>query len=513
MLQEDTLKTAMLVSSIAALVAAMVVSVTVRTRDATPPTLDDLCNSAPAPFGQMTVNVDIVENDSPTEPGEAVVLYSTDNQASWTEAPLAGVEGAVGGTWGASFPVESGDVHYYFVVHDDSSAAFGSPHNASDEYPPGANLLVHPGDEHAGDAVDPPNASLDLDDVGVGYSDDYLYGTLSNTTGSWPTSGGILGPWFVYSLVVDNPDAGSDSFAFALVYANVPFIVDSGLYVVDARDTTYTRIADIDYAIDAGDLHLRCELADLYAHPYFGPSNPGGYYLTGAGTGTVTLANVRTMNDSTNVYSFYHRTEVASSGPNTSPILSDPGHEFASRDSRGALVDLYVTYSDPDGHVPVERNVVVDGVPMEMGAGPDHDYASGVLFELEVDVTLEDHLYYFSFSDGVKTVETEVDTIPLSSGVPHGDGPGAVAVRSIWPQPARGEANILVALPLGATGSVDIYDIRGRLLRRLWSGAGGEHELSWDGRDDGGGAVASGIYFVELAGGAGRDRAKLVLLR
>jgi hypothetical protein len=507
------LKTAMLVSSIAALVAAMAVSVTVHTRDRTPPTLDDLCSSAAAPFGTMIVNVDVVENDSPTEPGEASVFYSTDNQASWTEILLAQAAGMIGGTWEASFPIDSGDVHYYFVVHDDSSAAFGSPVNSTDEYPPPTNLLAQTDDEHAGDAVNPENASLDLNGVGLGYSDSYLYGTLSNVTGSWPTSGGILGPWFVYSLVVDNPDAGSDSLAFALVYANVPLIVQSGLYIVDARDTSYTRVADIDCVVDSGDLHLRCEFADLYAHPSFGVDNPSGYYNAGAGTGTVTLTNVRTLNDSTNVYAFYTRTEAASSGPNASPVLSDPCYEIASRDSRGVVVNLFVTYSDPDGHLPVERSVVVDGVPMSMGAGPDHDYTAGAQFTLEADLTVEDHVYYFSFSDGVKSVETEVDTIRLSTDVPDNGELAAVAVRSVWPQPARGEAHVLISLPRGATGSVEIFDIRGRLLRRLWSGTGGEHELYWDGRDGAGSAVASGVYLVKLASGASGDRAKLVLLR
>ena len=503
----------MLISSIALLMVSLTTPISVRTRDRTPPAIDDLCNSAAATFGTMTVNVDITENDSPTEPGEASVLYSTDDQASWTVVPLTEAQGMVGGTWEASFPVESGDVHYYFVVHDDSSAAFGAPSNDSDEYPPGPNLLAHPGDEHAGDAVDPATASLDLDGVGLGYSDTHLYGTLSNVTGEWPTSDGILGPWFVYSVAFDNPDAGSDSFAYALVYADVPLIVQSGLYEVDARDTSYTRVGDIDAVVDGGDLHLRCSLADLYAQPYFGTENPSGCYSAGAGTGTVTLANVRTLNDSTNVYALYHRTEVAQSGPNSSPALSDPGYEFASGESRVALVDFHVTYSDPDGHLPVERNVVVDDVPMEMGGGPDHDYVAGVSFELQVDLTAEQHVYYFSFSDGVRTVETEADTVRIPTGVPAEASPASVAVRSIWPQPAEREANIAITLPNDAVGVVEVFDVRGRRVRHLWSGAGGERELLWDGNDDRGEPVASGVYLVELTAGASGDRAKVVLLR
>lgn len=507
------MKGAILASAVAALVASMAVTVTVNTRDKTPPTLDDFCASAASPFGTLTVNVDVVENDSATQPGEASVFYSTDGQTSWTETLLEEVPGMIGGTWGTSFPIESGDTYYYFLARDDSSAAFGSPFNSSDLYPPPVALLADTGDEHAGDTVNAQDASLDLDGVGLGYSDSYLYGTLSNVTGNWPTSGGILGPWFVYSVVFDNPDAGADSLAFALVYASVPLVVNSGLYVVDARDTSYTRMADIDCVVDSGDLHLRCRLADLYAHPSFGPDNPSGYYNAGAGTGTVTITNVRTLNDSTNVYAFYHRVEVASAGPDASPILSDPGHAIASRDSRAATVDFFVTYSDPDGHLPVERNVVIDGVPAEMGAGPDHDYASGVPFTSEVDLGLEDHVYYFSFSDGVKTVETGPDTIRFSTGVPDWSPRERVAVRSIRPQPARDEASILISLPPEASGRLDVYDVGGRLVKSLWSGAGGVRELRWDGRGDDGALVASGVYLVRLSAEGTVDSAKLLFVR
>lgn len=484
------------------------------TRDGIPPHFDDFRNSAAVPYGTMTVNVDIVENDAPTVPGEASVFYSNDGQSTWTEVQMSEVLPYAGGTWEASFPVEDGDVHYYFVAHDDGSATFSSPVNSGDVFPAPMNLMTNPGTETGGDISNPLNWSLDLDGFWVGYSDTCLYGRLSNVTGSWPTAHTIFGPWFIYTLVVDNPDAGADSFAYAMVYGNVPLIAASGLYFVDARDSSYTRIADIDCQISGGDLNMRCELADLYAHPYFGADNPSGYYNLGAGTATVWLANLGHAADSTCVHSYYRRTEVGAVGTNTAPHLDAPGYAFSPEQGvNGAVVTLGATYSDADGHLPTIRQAVVDGSPVEMGSGPDHDYASGVEFLVDVDLTLEDHTFYFRFSDGVETVETPADTIPLASGAPDGPTDSTVALRSMWPSPMRGESTIVFSVPRGSEGALSVYDVSGRLVRSLWRGAGGDHSRAWNGRDEAGRLVPSGVYFVDLVSTVGRDRARLVLLR
>ncbi len=508
------MKTATSALLIAAVLAAGAVSATRVTRDKVPAILDDFRSSAALPYGTMTVNVDITEEDAPPLPGDASVFYSTDGQASWTETVLSAIPGYTGGTWEASFPIEDEDVHYYFLVHDDTAAAFSSPVNSENAFPPPPNLMINPGTEVPGDVVDPLNDALDLDAFWAGYSDSHLYATLSNVTGVWPTAHTIFGPWFVYSMVVDNPDAGVDSFAYAMVYGDVPLIAATGLYFVDARDTSYTRIADIDYQFADGDLHMRCQLSDLYAHPYFGPDNPSEYYTLGVGTATVWFSNLGDAVDTTFIHSYYHRTDVGAVGGNASPALSDAGHEFEGGEpANGVYVHFYVTYTDADGNLPTVRNLVLDGVPIEMGSGPDHDYAVGVEFGVDVDLTLEDHEYYFLFSDGADTVETSPGTILLGSGAPDGLADRGVVVRSIWPQPTKREAMIAFALPEHSSGRLNIYDLRGRLVKKLWRGDGGERTLSWDARDDRGIAVAAGVYFVELSSHAGSDVSKLVILR
>jgi len=64
---------------------------------------------------------------------------------------------------------------------------------------------------------------------------------------------------------------------------------------------------------------------------------------------------------------------------------------------------------------------------------------------------------------------------------------------------------------------VSIYDARGRLTRALWrapSPRPGDHLADWDGRDDAGRSVPSGVYWARLAvGGRVVDARPLTLVR
>ena len=109
----------------------------------------------------------------------------------------------------------------------------------------------------------------------------------------------------------------------------------------------------------------------------------------------------------------------------------------------------------------------------------------------------------------------------LRDGVPAGVGDrvpdAAGALRNAWPNPFGREVHIEYAtFAEGNEHAVAIYDAAGRHVRSLFRGqrARGERTLAWDGRDDGGRAVTSGVYFVRLEfRGAGAVSRKLVLVR
>jgi flagellar hook assembly protein FlgD len=60
-----------------------------------------------------------------------------------------------------------------------------------------------------------------------------------------------------------------------------------------------------------------------------------------------------------------------------------------------------------------------------------------------------------------------------------------------------------------------IYDVKGRLVRTLINEVlpNSEHRRTWDGRDNRGNQVASGVYFARLQAGPVVQTRKMVLLK
>jgi len=71
------------------------------------------------------------------------------------------------------------------------------------------------------------------------------------------------------------------------------------------------------------------------------------------------------------------------------------------------------------------------------------------------------------------------------------------------------------SLPATQPVQVAVYDLRGHRVRVLLDGTlpAGSHELGWDGRDAGGGTLASGTYFLRLQSGGRVLTQRMSLLR
>lgn len=105
---------------------------------------------------------------------------------------------------------------------------------------------------------------------------------------------------------------------------------------------------------------------------------------------------------------------------------------------------------------------------------------------------------------------------PLSALGAHG-GAGAGGLRLLAaPNPSR--ASVVISFELGRPAAVDLrlFDVRGRLVRRLLGGAPlpiGAHRVSWNGRDERGRAAAPGIYLLLLRTPSEQASGRIVRLR
>jgi hypothetical protein len=83
------------------------------------------------------------------------------------------------------------------------------------------------------------------------------------------------------------------------------------------------------------------------------------------------------------------------------------------------------------------------------------------------------------------------------------------------PNPFNPETTINFTVPEKGQVALKIYDANGRLVRSLVDGVSepGSHNVSWDGRDNNGASVSSGVYFYRLTAGKFNESRKMVLLK
>jgi len=113
------------------------------------------------------------------------------------------------------------------------------------------------------------------------------------------------------------------------------------------------------------------------------------------------------------------------------------------------------------------------------------------------------------------SVSVPVMLIVNESGTGVENVPARVFLARNHPNPFNPKTSIRFGLPEAGSVRLAVYDMSGRLVRVLVSGelSTGTHELIWDGRDDAGEQVSSGIYFARLRAGDIRLNRKMVLLK
>jgi hypothetical protein len=105
------------------------------------------------------------------------------------------------------------------------------------------------------------------------------------------------------------------------------------------------------------------------------------------------------------------------------------------------------------------------------------------------------------------------------SGSPTNDLPKVFSLSQNYPNPFNPSTTIAFDIPenTGTMQQVDltVYDIRGRCVRTLINSdlEPGSHKIHWDGRNDHGQSVSSGIYLYILKAGGERITRKMTVLK
>lgn len=202
--------------------------------------------------------------------------------------------------------------------------------------------------------------------------------------------------------------------------------------------------------------------------------------------------------------------------------------------------DMLSGYDFKTANIDAENNTVIIGaINMVYGAKSDLAAGEGVVANLhfQVDdasvstvkieaITLKDpdHDLYFVYNEYdeqnvphvvLETPEFQPVEVALSGGVAGSALPTEFALEQNYPNPFNPTTVIPFDLRSNAPVTLKIYNVAGELVRTLVDGnlAARSYRLTWDGRNNAGVTVTSGVYFYKLTAGDFQDVRKLVLMK
>ncbi len=133
-----------------------------------------------------------------------------------------------------------------------------------------------------------------------------------------------------------------------------------------------------------------------------------------------------------------------------------------------------------------------------------------------VDVTTSQDIAQNILCGEVSSLSPFVIAVPIVSGAGDTPAPTEFALHANIPNPFNPQTTIHYEIPdAGAHVNISIYDVAGRLVRELVDEhrATGRWSVQWNGDDDRGQRVASGVYFYRMRAGVFVDTKKMVLLK
>jgi len=202
-------------------------------------------------------------------------------------------------------------------------------------------------------------------------------------------------------------------------------------------------------------------------------------------------------------------------------LLGDPEMPVWSEDPKALAVThddtvflgrgVFVVHAESDGS-PVDGALVCLWKGDEIyetaeTAGGDASFALAPASPgtLLVTVSHRNHVPY----EGEAVVAYDPTSVPSIT-------PSRLALTAVLPNPFGPMTEIAYSVPAGAERvRLDVYNCRGQRIRTLVDAVKepAAYHVSWDGADDRGQAVASGIYFCEIQSGTERDVRKIALVR
>ena len=122
---------------------------------------------------------------------------------------------------------------------------------------------------------------------------------------------------------------------------------------------------------------------------------------------------------------------------------------------------------------------------------------------------------YHPNNDGGRTMFMEIQIeYPVSADDPSSPQISRMLLQN-YPNPFNPETTISFDLVAPGAALLNVYNVKGQLVRSLANSsfATGRHNVVWNGRDDRGNTVSSGVYFYRLSANGHAETRKMILIK
>jgi hypothetical protein len=412
-----------------------------------------------------------------------------------------------------------------FKTYGDSLVAMMPAYVSEDVFPPAIDQLSLIIDDAAGDTLSTGPEQLDILGTYFGFSDTRFYVAIKNNGSGFPTNEGGIFPseYYVYISALVNPEiALIDTAGYALVYVEVPLFFQPGLYRFAGSEISLDsiqQIAEIETAVVDSFLYLACNIEDMVNDEYFGewPSlsrTLGIDFLTAVVGITPEFEFIYSLIDfsipAIQVIDQY----VIEPFVNELPVISNISAEISD-----GITGVELTYEDNNGNFPLIAHVITDQNETFDLLPTSFDFTQPVIFQAQIPVSNWNSLNVFFSDNGFEYVEEVIYNSSVDDG--------SISMNTIlqnYPNPFNPSTAITFSLPVQEAENAEliIFNVKGQLVKDLSENlkdleTSGDNELEysvlWNGEDESGCAVPSGLYFYKLEYGSHKLTSKMLLLK
>jgi len=136
------------------------------------------------------------------------------------------------------------------------------------------------------------------------------------------------------------------------------------------------------------------------------------------------------------------------------------------------------------------------------------------------DTQVEENVTYQYYVTGVyPSGESGISNIVTATVRPLSDndivGVAVTRLAGNYPNPFNPTTTISFEMASEGNVVIEVYSVKGQLVRKLVNGVrgAGVHKIVWDGRDDAGRGVSSGVYFYRMVTGDYKNVKKMVMVK